>query len=241
MPARMIIAMLLAVSLFTACAQDEKLGSSEVLEAPSSTAPEEVPLHYTIDVSAKPVSDYMVEFTVNTNIPLPVEVMASIALKDQRPDETYIGNSERVRLTSSEQTFVIDSSQKNPLQPKLPAGDYMAEVTFYPRWGAENGNPKAKAVKEDISDSTEIRLAGSGESVSDAQARNESRNWVFENVIMGTPWDEQVFVQQLGKYEKITADRNLHEGFYFPKVDMTMIVNTYKKEVSIWRIGRASK
>ena len=118
---------------------------------------------------------------------------------------------------------------------------HVALVTFYPRWGASNGNPKAKKIKDEISASVEIILQGSGESTEDAKKRNELQKWVMENVIVGTPWNEQDFVQRLGKYKKIKADLRLHEGFYFPKADMTILVNTVKGTISTWRMGRASK
>ena len=96
--------------------------------------------------------------------------MAGMSLKGQKPDDTYIGYSKRIKLASSEQTLVIDAlSQKK----KLPSGDYVAEVTFYPRWGAKNGNPKASIIKQQISDSVEVRLKGSGESSNDAGERNK--------------------------------------------------------------------
>ena len=212
--------------------------SNEPEKLPTTTPIEEASEEYTISVSAKPVSAYGVEFTVKTNIPLPVEVMAGMSLKGQKPDDIYIGYSKRVKLASSEQTFVIDASSQ---KKKLPSGDYVAEVTFYPGWGAKNGNPKASIIKQQISDSVEVRLKGSGESSSDAGERNKLQMWVMENVIVGTVWNEPDFVRRLGAYERIKADRNLHEGFYFPKADMTILVNTYKGTVSTWCMGRASK
>lgn len=212
--------------------------SHEAKKQSTATPIEEAPEEYTISVSAKPVSAYGIEFTVKTNIPLPVEVMAGMSLKGQKPDDTYIGYSKRIKLASSEQTFVIDTSDQ---KKKLPSGEYLAEVTFYPRWGAKNGNPKASSIKQQISDSVEVRLKGSGESSSDANERNKLRRWVMENVIVGTVWNEHDFVQRLSAYERIKADWNVHEGFYFPKADMTILVNTYKGTVSTWRMGRASK
>jgi len=189
----------------------------------------------TLLIHAKSTSEYTVEFTVKTNIPLPVNVMAGISLKNQKPDDIYIGYSKKIKLTSPKQTFIIDASSK-----KLPSGDYMAEVTFFPRWGAKKGNPKASNIKQQISDSVELRLKGSGESSSDVDQRNKLQKWVMENVIIGTIWNKRTFVKQLGSYERIKADRNLHEAYYFPEADMTIIVNIYKGTVSVWRMGRAS-
>lgn len=212
--------------------------SNEPVKLPIANPIKEALEEYTMSVSAKPVSPYGAEFTVKSNIPLPVEIMAGISLKGQKPDDTYIGYSERIKLASSKQTFIIDPSSQNK---KLPSGVFVAEVTFYPRWGAKNGNPKASIIKRQISDSVEFRLDGSGESSNDTIERNKLQTWVMENVIVGTVWNEQNFVRRLGEYKTIKADRNLHEGFYFPKADMTILVNTYKGTVSTWRIGRASK
>ena len=162
--------------------------------------------------------------------------MASVDLKNQKPDDTYIGYSKKVIVKDSSQSFVLNTASAN-----LPNGNYIAKITFYPRWGAKNGNPKASNIKQQISDSVELRLKGSGESSSDADQRNKSQRWVMKNVIIGTIWNKQIFVKQLGAYERINADMNLHEAYYFPKADMTIIVNSYKGTVSIWRMGRASK
>ena len=212
--------------------------SNEPEKLPTATPIKEDSEEYTISVSAKPVSAFGVEFTVKSNIPLPVEVMAGISLKGQKPDDSYIGYSERIKLAATEQKFVIDASSQ---KEKLPSGEYVAEVTFYPRWGAKNGNQKASIIKQEISDAVGLRLKGSGESSSDAIERNKSQMWVMENFTVGTIWNERDFVRRLGKYERIKADRNLHEGFYFPKADMTILVNTYKGTVLTWRMGRATK
>ena len=193
---------------------------------------------YTLTISAKPASEYSVEFTVKTNIPLPVEVMATVDLKNQKPDDIYIGYSDRIKLTSPIQTFILNASSM-----KLPSGDYVAEVTFYPRWGAKDGNPKASNIKQQLSDSVELRLKGSGESSSDAEQRKKSQRWVMENVIIGTPWDKTTFTNKLGDYEELkVANRNpqIIKVYYFPEVDMTIFVNAYKNTVATWRKGKTS-
>lgn len=194
--------------------------------------------HYRIQASAKAISNSEIEFNVKTNIPLPVEVDAGVDLRNQKPNDTYIGHSERITLTQSSQSFTINTSNK-----KLPSGEYDAVVTFYPSWGAENGNPKAALIKEEISSSTRIRLAGTGESANSVQKRTKLQSWVMENVSVGTKWEEQKFVSKLGKYEEIEVTcRNprIIKAYYFPKADMTMIVNIYKTRVQTWRKGKAS-
>ena len=63
------------------------------------------PIDYSISVQATPISAYVVSLVVTTNIPLPVEVMAGVSAKGQAPTDTFIGVSERVMLTSPEQTI----------------------------------------------------------------------------------------------------------------------------------------
>jgi len=194
--------------------------------------------HYTIQASAKAISDSEIVFNVKTNIPLPVEVDAGVDLRNQKPNDTYIGHSERITLTQSSQSFTINTSNK-----KLPSGEYDAVVTFYPNWGAEHGNPKAALIKKEISSSTRITLAGTGESANSVQKRTKLQSWVMENVSVGTKWEEQKFVSKLGKYEEIEVTcRNprIIKAYYFPKADMTMIVNIYKNRVQTWRKGKAS-
>lgn len=196
----------------------------------------EEPTNFEILVEASTISAYAVTLTIRTNIPLPIEVMASVSIKGQKPTDTYIGMSKRVRITSAEQTVTLDGESE-----KLPAGEYMAEVTFYPRWGAENGPEEAKEIKEEIVGNADVILSGSGESKSQADQRNIDQLWVMENVTIGTPWNESQFVEQLGQFSKSEADLNFHDAYYFPRADMTIIVNHLKNSVGIWRMGRATK
>ena len=213
-------------------------GKEELPTQEVATAHSGVPVDYNMSLSVNILSPYSAEFTVETDILLPVDIMAGFDLKGQKPTDTYIGYSEKVRLSTPKQSFTIDASKQ---KDKLPSGDFIAEVTFYPRWGAKEGNPKARHIKEKISSSVEISLTGSGESSSVAAKRKELQKWVIENVIIGTAWDERRYVNQLGDYKTIKADHRLHEGYYFPDADMTLLVNTYKGSISTWRIGRASK
>lgn len=225
------IALLAAVFVFFY--PSKEVGEVGVVEKPVEA---EESVSFEILVAASPVSAYAVELTIRTNIPLPIEVMASISIKDQAPTDTYIGVSQRIRLTSREQTVTLDGEGAN-----LPAGEYTAEVTFYPRWGAESGSQEAKEIEEEIIGEADIRLAGSGESKSQADQRNVAQMWVMENVIFRTPWSESQFVQRLGRFSKSEADLNFHDAYYFPEADMTIIVNRLKNSVTVWRMGRATK
>ena len=200
---------------------------------PSEQGPDE---GYSIAVHAKVLSAYRVQFTVRTNIPLPVEVMASLDLKGQNPKDPHVGTDDRIRLRRSPQTFILDGTKR-----KLPGGAYDAEVVFYPRWGVKNGNPKARQIAERVKGATLVRLKGSGESARDVVERKRLQRWVMGNVSTGTKWNEGLFRERLGAYTVIPAEWRYHEAYYFSKADMTILVNTLKRDVTVWRLGRASK
>jgi len=114
---------------------------------------------FKISIEATPISQYEVSLNVKTNIPLPIEVMASVSIKGQNPKDTYIGVSQRVKLTSAEQTVKLNGKSEN-----LPSGEYLAEVTFYPKWGAKNGSAAAKRINAEIIGQADVTLSGSGAS-----------------------------------------------------------------------------
>lgn len=193
---------------------------------------------YELSVKVRTLSSTKVEFTVTTNIPLPVEVMVGVDLADQRPDETYIGYTERLRLASPVTVHVLDTSEA---RKPLPSGNYEAVVSFYQRWGAKNGNPAAASIP-DMEAKQLIVIEGSGESADLARSRNKMQMWVMENFVMNSPWNERYYVERLGNYEKSRATlSHLHDAYYFPRADMTLLVNRLKNDVTVWRLGRASK
>lgn len=203
----------------------------------NGTAQASLPANPQIALRAEPVSSNEVRFVVTTNLPLPVEVMASVSLAGQRPDATWIGHQQRVTLERPTTTFVLDTSAA---QRPLPRGSYEAEISFYPRWGAARNS--AAAAAPELNAVQAITLQGSGMARADAELRNERQRWVMENVVMHTPWNEASFVDRLGRYEKSQAElSHLHDAYYFPGADMTLIVNRLLGEVTIWRMGRASR
>ena len=211
-------------------------GGDPVVQDTGSAAANAEPIDYSISVQATPTSAYVVSLVVTTNIPLPVEVMAGVSARGQAPTDTFIGLSERVTLTSPEQVIEIDGTSEN-----LPSGEYTADVTFYPRWGAENGSEQAKAITQEIIGAVDITLSGSGESRGQVDQRNTAQRWVMENVSIGTDWNESQFVQRLGQFEKSASTLNLHDAFFFPDTDMTIIVSRVKNTVAMWRMGRAAQ
>ena len=211
-------------------------GGGPVVQDADSAVTDVESIDYSISVQATPISAYVVSLVVTTNIPLPVEVMAGVSAKGQAPTDTFIGVSKRVMLTSPEQTIEIDGTSEN-----LPSGEYTAAVTFYPRWGAENGTEQAKAITQEIIGAVDVTLSGSGESKGQVDQRNIAQRWVMENVSIGTDWNESQFVQRMGQFEKSASTLNLHDAFFFPDTDMTIIVSRVKNTVATWRMGRAAQ
>ena len=195
-------------------------------------------IDYHIQLSAKQISRHQVEFNVKTNIPLPVEVMASVNLENQKPDDLYIGYSYRITLQDTNQTFVLNTQSKN-----LPNGNYSADISFYPRWGANNGNPKARNIKNTIKKSFKLLLQNGNQTVASVKQKNEKQLWVIENVIIGTLWNKKIFVEKLGNYQELTvANKNqtIINAYYFHDADITIFVNSNKNNIVTWRMGETS-
>lgn len=193
-----------------------------------------LPANPKLELEAETVSNDEVRFTVTTNLPTPFGVATGVNLAGQDGDDVYVGYSEFVTLTKPTTTFTLDTSKA---QKPLPTGEYEAEVNFYPNWkenAALKTVPKLTAIKP-------ITLKASGESAEVTNLRNERQRWVMSSTHMNMPWDEQLYVDKLGPYEKSQADMShLHDAYYFPEADMTLIVNRLKDELTIWRMGRDS-
>ncbi len=187
-----------------------------------------------LSLEATPLDATRVEFVISTNLPTPIEVMVSIGLSGQKPDDVFIGHSEKVSLNQAKTEFILDTSgARNP----LPSGEYDAEVDFYPRWGAENGNPNAASAPR-LSAAQVITLGGSGENRADAERRNELQRWVMSNVYMNVPWNREAYEARLGPARKGPSTMSrLHDAYYFADADMTFMVNRLKDEITVWRTG----
>lgn len=221
----------LAMTL-VACGQSSSPNSEEIAAAEIDDTFD--PKTAKISLEASTQSDTAVRFIVTTNLPTPVEVMAGVGLVGQKPDDVYIGHTERVTLETSRTEFIIDTfSAREP----LPSGEYDAEVHFYPRWGTENGNPAAKSAPE-LEATHRVTLGGSGESRADAEQKNELQRWVMLNISMNVPWNQENFEARLGPAKKGPSTvSKLHDAYYFPNADMTFLVNRLKNEVTLWRLG----
>ena len=218
-----------ALLIFTA------IGAVAPENSTSPASPAKMPEKPFLSIEPKVLDAHRVQLTIGTNLPMPIEVATSIALHGQKGSDTYIGYSEFVALTGASTVVVLDSSKADK---PLPSADYDATVSFYPNWGAE-GNAVAKNAPE-LHAKKEIKLTGSGGSIGDAELLNERQMWVMENVVMHMPWDKAAFERRLGKLEKGPSDlSHLHDAYYFPGADVTLLVNRSLHEVTTWRKGNA--
>jgi hypothetical protein len=223
-----VITSLISITIFVI--QNAQISLKTPTVAPPSVPPEE----FRISIKATPISAFGVSLLVETNIPLPVEVMASLSMKGQKPKDIYIGVSKRITLNSMKQKIEIDGKNEN-----LPSGEYIAEVTFYPAWGAENGAKEARQIKEAVTGQADVMLTGSGASKDQADDQNIKQKWIMFNIYMGVPWNEEMFVSKLGNFSKLESKLKSYDAYYFKKADMTIFVDRQKKAVSFWRMGQA--
>ena len=221
------------------CGPESQTPASPPKEEPLSqpvVAPEAPAEGYSISVGAT-ASGSNVDFVLHTNIPGTIEVMAGVDLKGQADDDVYIGKSERVRIVDGTASVSIDASE-------LPSGDYLARANFYPRWGFQDELSRATGIADDLSDSHDISLGGSGQSAAEIQFRENSQKWVMGNVISGYAWNENEWTERFGKYEDVPIEAlnpKVISAYYFPKLDMTIFVNKLKGSISHWRFGKASR
>jgi len=199
------------------------------------TMPKLAPSEYRIWVEPKVIDAGTVELVIGTNIPGTIELMASINLAGQAPDDVWIGKDSRVRITRGEGSVRLNTA-------KLPSGKYDVEIDFYPKWGLVGPLSRASGVAREIHVSKPIVLRGSGESAADATFREEGQRWVMMNIEVGEPWDSALWRRKFGDMEELTVDRgnpDILKAYYFRSIDMTVIVNVHKGQIDTWRVGRA--
>lgn len=199
-----------------------------------------------IKVKASPTGPFTVDAIITTNLPDDAILSTSLALADQGPDDTFIGTAfEKITVRDAKAGFVIDGTQRvSPMNATLPAGTYDVEVNFHPRWDENQAVAAELNIAESVEGVGQVQLGGSGESVADAKEKAELNDWVMMNVNMGDKWDEAYYIEKLGAYRELeleSGNPEILKVYYFPKVDMTFIVNVYKGEITVWRQGEAHR
>lgn len=188
----------------------------------------------TLSTTATVLDEGRVKFEIETTLPLPVEVMIGVSLKGQAPDDVYIGYSERTKIEKARSEFILDTRLSKDI---LPDGEYEAEVSFYPFWGADNGNHDAKSAPE-LHARSDVVLKVTGVDRASTERKNELQKWVMLNIEMNVPWNRENYEAKLGPAEKGPSTMSrLHDAYYFPEADVTLLVNRLKNEVTVWRLG----
>ncbi len=180
--------------------------------------------------------DGAVRGQIETNIPLPIEIMVDVSLHSQRDQDVYIGKQERVRIEASPQVFRVPIKAAEG----LPRGAYDIEATFYPSWGAEHGPPAARAVRREISAMRPITLRGDGAVAGEVIADKEAGRWLIGTTAVGDPWKPTEFEKHLGRAERLPVANktSIIVAFYHARADATVFVNTLLNELVTWRFGR---
>lgn len=180
--------------------------------------------------------DGAVRGQIETNMPLPVEIMVEVSLHGQRSDDIYVGKQLRLRIGASPQAFSVPTN----VEGGLPRGAYEVEATFYPRWGAEHGSPAARVIRREINATRPITLRGNGEAAHKIIANKEARRWLMETTAIGDPWKPAEFEKHLGRAERlrVTNRPSIIVAFYYPRADATVFVNTLQNELVTWVFGR---
>ena len=146
--------------------------------------------NYWIKVKATPVGRYTVDVEIETNIPGSIVLAVSLALKGQKPQDTFIGTDFiRVPVVGGKAKVVIDGSKHAlPYGSKLPAGNYNVEVSFYPHWPENRVAARESNISNTIEGKDSVILSASGRSLISAKAAVNGQRWVMEHFYANYPW-----------------------------------------------------
>lgn len=189
---------------------------------------------YTVLISGLDKNNKQVNFKLWTNIPGTIELMASINLHEQAPEDVWIGKNSRVRLINGIGQASFDITD-------LPNGQYEALVTFYPRWGFQDEDSRLSGVSDNLTHSQLISVTGTGESAELVLKRKNNQAWIMSNIYGGSKWNSIDFKNRFGEWIELpvtTRNPNIISNYYFESLDMTLTVNTQKNEVVTYNLGR---
>lgn len=203
--------------------------------------------HCWIKVKPKVTGRYTVDVKIETNIPGSILLSASLALKGQRPNDTFIGTQFiRVPVQNGKGTATIDGYKfAMPFGSKLPASDYDVQVSFYPNWRENRQTATAEGINNAIKGKASVTLSASGASSSSVKSQAEGRNWVMQNVLPNHPWNFKFWREKFGPWQEVeyrgSGNPKILKMFYFKSIDMTLLVNDLKREIVTYRMGLAHK
>lgn len=210
-------------------------GCGEDRESSSETKDEAVVKEdYYLTASPEVQAEESLIVALTSNIPGDIQVMVSVGLAGQAPDDIFVGTNERASLKDGHGEAVVQISE-------IPQGDYEVDATFYPRWGFKDGHKTADISEPIASEAKVLTLTGSGESSETYISRNEGQRWVMDNISAGTPWKPESLRARFGEWEEFPATKrnpDIIKNYYFPSIDMTIVVNKLKGEAVTWSKGR---
>ncbi|MCZ6764432.1 MAG: hypothetical protein O7C63_05795 [Alphaproteobacteria bacterium] len=142
---------LLAILLTAGC-DDKKAGTARDCGTtpPAAELPDPATDGYVIEINACELDASHIFFVIETNLPLPVEVVTGVNLIETPPEAIYIGHAERVQLAATQTVHRLDLSR---VDPPLPAGAYEAKVAYFKPSGAD-------ASPADVWAATQLTLTG---------------------------------------------------------------------------------
>lgn len=186
-----------------------------------------------IRIQANQNDNHTVSFLIETNIPLPIEAMASLDLKWQSDDDTYIGSSKRIEIKKTPFEFTIDLTED-----ELPNGEYVANINFYPVWWAKN--ELAKKIENEISAAQDIIISNWYWTPQERKELKDNQLWVMENLWAGTERNINTVKSKIWNYEEIDVIKNpiVVQAFYFPKADVTIFVSKPKKNIITYKFWK---
>ena len=194
----------------------------------------------TINLEAS-IENQKITYIIETDIPLPIEVMIGLDARGLKPTDDAIGFSKRVLIDKSPIAFSFETRNSSGNQNILPSGSYDAEVSFYKTWGSKNSIVK-KTYPKLIVGSQIVELKSYG-SISNKKNKDLKQRWGM-NVVMKERWDEEKFVKNLGKYQELRTkgrDPEIVKTYYFPDADMTFFVSKLLNQVLMWKFGKVDK
>ena len=190
---------------------------------------------------------YTVDVEIKTNIPGSIVLAVSLALRGQKPQDTFIGTDFiRVPVMDGKAKVTIDGRKRAiPYGSKLPAGDYNVEVSFYPRWPQNEVAAREANINDTIGGRDTIVLSASGRSSSSAKAAADGQRWVMEHFYTNYPWKPEFWRKKFGQMKQVeyrgSGNRRILKMYYIKSINITLLVNDLKKEIITYRMGLAHK
>jgi hypothetical protein len=222
-----------------------------VSNAPRPTVAQRSPrMNYQLSIAVSETGPCSCDVAVGSNVPGIVEVIVALELVGLKGEDAGIGLQQNLKLATGVTGVVHFDGQKdqNPMLPDQKAlsdGSYVAEVTLYPNWGLIDGPAKGSRLDRELTSKTKaVVMRCGGTSAASVKKRVADRGWVMRTVYTGLPWKRAVWTRRLGEYRQEpyregSWNSRTTAAYYFPSVDMTLLVNTQKQEVLTFHEGRS--